>query len=157
MMTLVLPLANCKKPRHRSQVASAPLTVNILKQPLDLHSCDLQTVLQSRMTYRRCALFSPKNGRTKTQMKMSDYSPACNLSALSSVGADIKRTIQDIPDASALLSVAMKYEDGSLSAKIASSLLDQDIEVERPFVQSRNSPGDVLFERAMLIVVILPL
>jgi hypothetical protein len=68
------------------------------------------------------------------------------LFALSSVGADIKRTIQDIPDASALLSVAMKYENGSVPAKIASSLLDQDIEVDRPFVRARNCPGDVLFE-----------
>ena len=48
-------------------------------------------------------------------------------------------------DASALLFVAMKYEDGSVPAKIASSLHDQDIEVEHRFVWSLNSPGDVLF------------
>jgi hypothetical protein len=68
------------------------------------------------------------------------------LSALSSVVADIKRKIQNIPDASALLPVAMKYEDGSVPAKIASSLHYQYIEVERPFVRSQSSPGDVLFE-----------
>ena len=67
------------------------------------------------------------------------------LSALSSVVADIKRTIRNMPDASALLSVAMKYEYGSVPAKIASSLHDQYIEVERPFVWSQYSPGDILF------------
>jgi Acetyl-CoA carboxylase, central region len=51
-----------------------------------------------------------------------------------------------MPDAPALLSVAMKYEDGSVPAEIASPLHDQYIEVERPFVRSQNSPGDVLFE-----------
>ena len=75
----------------------------------------------------------------------SDDSPPFNLSALSSVVADIKRTIRNMPDASALLSVAMKYEDGSVPAKIASSLHDQYIEVERPFVWSLNCLGDVLF------------
>jgi hypothetical protein len=57
-----------------------------------------------------------------------------------------KRKIQNIPDASALLPVAMKYEDGSVTAKIESSLHDQYMEVERPFVRSRNSPDDGLFE-----------
>jgi hypothetical protein len=56
----------------------------------------------------------------------------------------------------ALLSVALKYEDGSVPAKIASSLHDHYIEVERPFVRSQNSPGDSFLKCAMLIVVILP-
>jgi hypothetical protein len=67
------------------------------------------------------------------------------LSALSSVIADIKRKIQNILDASALLPVAMKDEDGRVPAKIASSLHDQDIVVERSFVWSQSSPGDSLF------------
>ena len=46
----------------------------------------------------------------------------------------------------ALPSVAVKDEDGSVPAKIASSLHEQYIEVERPFVWSVNSQGDVLFE-----------
>ena len=88
----------------------------------------------------------------------SDDSPPFNLSALSSVVADIKRTIRNMPDASALLSVAMKYEDGSVPAKIASSLHDQYIEVERPFVWSLNSPGDclVLEMRDANLLLILP-
>jgi hypothetical protein len=49
----------------------------------------------------------------------------------------------------------MKYEDGSVPAKIASSLHDQHIEVERLIIRSRNSPGDVLLKCAMPIVVIL--
>jgi hypothetical protein len=76
-----------------------------------------------------------EEGKDKDPDETSDDFPPCNLSALSSVVADIKRKIQTIPDASALLPVAMKYEDGSVPAKIASSLHDQYIEVERPFVR----------------------
>jgi hypothetical protein len=76
-----------------------------------------------------------EEGKDKDPDEKSDDSPPCNLSALSSVVADIKRKIQNILDASALLPVAMKYEDGSVPAKIASSLHDQYIEVERPFVR----------------------
>jgi hypothetical protein len=83
-----------------------------------------------------------EEGKDEDPDETSDDSPPCHLSALSSVVADIKRKIQNIPDASALLPVAMKYEDGSVPAKIASSLQDQHIEVERLFIRSRNSPGD---------------
>jgi hypothetical protein len=123
----VLPLANRKTPCVRTRVASTPLTVHILKQPLDLYSCDLQAVLQSRMAYLRCALFSTEEKKDEDPDEKSDDSPPCNLSALSSVVADIKRKIQTIPDASALLPVATKYEDGSVPAKIALSLHDQYI------------------------------
>jgi hypothetical protein len=61
-----------------------------------------------------------------------------------------------MPDASALLSVPLKHEDGSVPAKIASSLHDHHIEVERPFVRTQNSPSDSFLKCAMLIVVILP-
>jgi hypothetical protein len=98
------------------------------------------------MAYLRCALFSTEEKKDEDPDEKSDDSPPFNLSALSSVFADVKRKIQNIPHASAFLPVAMKYEDGRVPAKIASSLHDQYIEVERPFVRSRNSPGDVLFE-----------
>jgi hypothetical protein len=60
-----------------------------------------------------------------------------------------------MPYSSALLPVALKYEYGSVSAKIASSIHDHHIEVERPFVRSPNSPGDYFLKCTMLIVVIL--
>jgi hypothetical protein len=63
-----------------------------------------------------------EEGKDEDPDEQSDDSPPFNLSALSSVVADIKRTIQNIPDESALLSVAMNYEDGSVPAKIASSI-----------------------------------
>jgi hypothetical protein len=61
-----------------------------------------------------------------------------------------------MPDAPALLCVAMKYDDGSVPAKIASPLHDQYIEVERPFVRSQIVPVMSCLKCAMLIVVILP-
>jgi hypothetical protein len=70
-----------------------------------------------------------EEGKDEDPDEKSDDSPPFNLSALSSVVADIKRKIQNIPDASALLSVAMKYDDRSVPVKIASSLHDQYIEV----------------------------
>jgi hypothetical protein len=73
-----------KRPCVWTRVESTPLTVNILKQPLDLYQCDLQTVLQSRMAYLRCALFSLKKGRTKTQMKRVMILLLSILSTLSS-------------------------------------------------------------------------
>jgi hypothetical protein len=69
-----------------------------------------------------------EEGKDEDPDEKSDDSPF-NLSAASSVVADVKRKIQNIPDASAILPVAMKYEDGSVTAKIASSLHDQYIEV----------------------------
>jgi Acetyl-CoA carboxylase, central region len=65
---------------------------------------------------------------------------------MSSVDPVINRTIQNIPYASDLLSVAMKYKDGSVPAETVSSLLDEYIEVERQFIWSHSIPGDVLFE-----------
>jgi hypothetical protein len=58
MMTLVLPLANCKKRRHRSQVASAPLTVNILKQPLWGITCAV-----TKNAFARHISMCPRGGR----------------------------------------------------------------------------------------------
>jgi hypothetical protein len=98
------------------------------------------------MAYLRCALFSTEEGKDKEPDETSDDCLHFNLSALSSVVVDIKRKIQNIPHASAFLPVAMKYEDGRVPAKIASSLHDQYIEVERPFVRSRTSPDGILFE-----------
>jgi hypothetical protein len=43
-----------------------------------------------------------EEGKDKDPDETSDDSPPCHLSALSSVVADIKRKIQNIPDASAL-------------------------------------------------------
>jgi biotin carboxylase/acetyl-CoA carboxylase carboxyltransferase component/biotin carboxyl carrier protein len=103
------------------------------------------TIAEQNGISANCSVLT-EEGKDEDQDERSDDSPPFDLSALSSVVANIKRTIQNIPDASALLSVAMKYEDGSVLAKIVSSLLDQYIEVERPFVRSQNSPGDVLFE-----------
>ena len=145
MMTLVLPLANCKKSpasglgrigsANRNDLAAA--IGSILVRPAN------SIAEQNGIS----AMFSVVVDEMKHEDpdEKSDDSPPFNLSALSSVVADIKRTIRNMPDASALLSVAMKYEDGSVPAKIASSLHDQYIEVERPFVWSLNSPGDVLF------------
>jgi hypothetical protein len=87
-----------------------------------------------------------EEGKDEDSDETNDDSPPCHVSALSSVVADVKGKIQTIPDALALLPVAMKYEDGSVPAKIASSLHDQHIEVERLFVWSQSSPSDGLFE-----------
>jgi biotin carboxylase/acetyl-CoA carboxylase carboxyltransferase component/biotin carboxyl carrier protein len=71
---------------------------------------------------------------------------AHDLTAVTSAVAQIKRILLNVPAASGLLSIATNYEDGSVLARVVASLLDQYIEVERPFVRSLNSPGDVLFE-----------
>jgi hypothetical protein len=49
-----------------------------------------------------------EEGKDKDPDETSDDSPPCHLSALSSVVAEVKRKIQNIPDASALLPVATK-------------------------------------------------
>jgi biotin carboxylase/acetyl-CoA carboxylase carboxyltransferase component/biotin carboxyl carrier protein len=68
------------------------------------------------------------------------------LSFLTGAVAAIKDCLQDLPHAVDVLRVASKYEKGSILASTVCSLLDQYLEVERPFARTSNSPGDVLFE-----------
>jgi hypothetical protein len=75
-----------------------------------------------------CSILT-EEGKDEDPDEKSDDSPPFYLSALSSVVAEVKRKVQTIPYASALLPVAMKYEDGRVPAKIALSLHDQYIEV----------------------------
>jgi biotin carboxylase/acetyl-CoA carboxylase carboxyltransferase component/biotin carboxyl carrier protein len=69
-----------------------------------------------------------------------------DLSHVATAVFTIKKCLHDLPQASALLTVAAKYENGSVLAPTICSLLDLYLEVERPFARSSNSAGDVLFE-----------
>lgn len=69
-----------------------------------------------------------------------------DLSFVRSAVGTIKKCLADSPQAIALLTVAAKYEHGSVLAPTICSLLDIYLDVERPFARSSNSAGDVLFE-----------
>lgn len=69
-----------------------------------------------------------------------------DLSFVTRAVGTIKKCLADLPQAVALLTVAAKYEQGSVLAPTICSLLDVYLDVERPFARSSNSAGDVLFE-----------
>jgi hypothetical protein len=85
-----------------------------------------------------------------------DDSSPFNLSALISVVADIKRTIQSCRMHRLYYPLQWSTRTEAFRPRLHSPLHDQYIEVERPFVRSQNSPGDSCLKCAMLIVVILP-
>lgn len=77
-------------------------------------------------------------------------SPVCverpGRSAVASAVSRIKKAVPATADAAPLLAVATKYEHGGVFSRTMSAVLDEYIEVERPFARSSNSAGDVLFE-----------
>lgn len=90
-----------------------------------------------------------KHDQSESPLEGNDCQALSQLSCITHVAAAasrIKNCVHDVPQASSILSLAVKYEDGTILSKTATSLLDLYLEVERPFARSSSSPADVLFD-----------